>query len=214
MASLASMPGHKPEVHPPVPAGASEFGNGTVLELQVGEVRQLFNAMDPAPFRERDLDPNAVTYIVEWGREAPAGEPLGLIVRLSREPATSGNADMLRDAVHTYFRQRAVATRRQLRQLFRVGRISLLIGIAFLAFVIGVGEYLTLRIDKESYGYLVKESLIIAGWVALWRPLEIFLYDWWPIRAEAKLLDRLSEMDVRLIDEPLPGHAAAALATP
>jgi len=177
------------------------------LELQVGEVRQLFNAMDPAPFRERDLDPNAVTYIVEWGREARAGEPLGLIVRLSREPATPDNAGMLRDAVHAYFRQRAVATRRQLRQLFRVGRISLLIGIAFLAFVIGVGEYLTLRIDKESYGYLVKESLIIAGWVALWRPLEIFLYDWWPIRAEAKLLDRLSEMDVRLIDEsaPVPG---------
>jgi len=85
--------------------------------------------------------------------------------------------------------------------------LELHIAIAFLAAVIGVGEYLTLRIDKESYGYLVKESLIIAGWVALWRPLEIFLYDWWPIHAEAKLLDRLSEMDVRLIDEsaPVPG---------
>ena len=208
------MPAPKPEVHPPARARADDAANRSVLELHVAEVRQLFNAMDPAPFRERDLDPNAVTYIVEWGREARAGEPLGLSVRLSREPATPDNTGMLRDAVHTYFQQRAVATRRQLRQLFRVGRISLLIAIAFLAAVIGVGEYLTLRIDKESYGYLVKESLIIAGWVALWRPLEIFLYDWWPIRAEAKLLDRLSEMDVRLIDEPLPGHAAAALATP
>jgi hypothetical protein len=101
-----------------------------------------------------------------------------------------------------------------LRQLFRVGRISLLIGIAFLAFVIGVGEYLTLRIDKESYGYLVKESLIIAGWVALWRPLEIFLYDWWPIRAEAKLQDRLGDMNVRLIHEQSPAHGAVAHATP
>jgi hypothetical protein len=185
-----------------------------VLELHVAEVRQLFNAMDPAPFRERDLDPNAVTYIMEWGRETRAGEPLDLIVQLSREPASPDNAGMLRDAVHAYFRQRAVATRRQLRQLFRVGRISLLIGIAFLAFVIGVGEYLTLRIDKESYGYLVKESLIIAGWVALWRPLEIFLYDWWPIRAEANLLDRLSDMDVRLIDEQPQVRATAAQSTP
>jgi len=41
---------------------------------------------------------------------------------------------------------------------------------------------------------------VIGGWVALWRPLEIFLYDWWPIRAEAKLHDRLSESDVRLLD--------------
>ncbi len=181
-----------------------------VLELHVAEMRQLFNAMDPAPFRERDLDPNAYNYIVDWGREAPARRPLGLVVHLSREKATPDDVGMLRDAVRTYFLQRADATRRQLRQLFRVGRISLLIGIAFLALVIGIGEYLTVRIDKESYGYLVKESLIIAGWVALWRPLEIFLYDWWPIRAEATLLDRLSEMTVRVVGASTVTGAAAA----
>jgi len=180
-------------------AGAAATGDRAVLELHVGELRQMFNAMDPAPFRERDLDPAAVAYILDWGREAPTGKPLNLVVRLGREPATAENTSMLRDAVHAYFGHRAIATRRQLRQLFRVGRISLVIGLAFLALVILVGEYLSARIDKESYGYLVKESLVIAGWVALWRPLEIFLYDWWPIRAEARLHDRLSEMDVRLV---------------
>ena len=189
--------------------GAPATGGQAMLELHVAEVRQLFNAMDPAPFRERDLDPNAYAYIVDWGRETRAGQPLGLVVRLSRETATPEANDLLRDAVRSYFRQRADATRLKLRQLFRVGRISLLIGLVFLAFVIVVGEYLTLRIDKESYGYLVKESLIIAGWVALWRPLEIFLYDWWPIRAEAKLLDRLSEMDVRVV-----GASTSAARTP
>ena len=29
------------------------------IEVHVGELWQLFNAMDPAPFRERDLDPAA-----------------------------------------------------------------------------------------------------------------------------------------------------------
>jgi len=28
----------------------------------------------------------------------------------------------------------------------------------------------------------VRESLLVGGAVAPWRPLEIFLYDWWPIR--------------------------------
>ena len=191
-------------------ASAPDSVNGTAdtvprawLELRIAEMRQIFNAMDPAPFHERDLDPNAVAYILDWGRETPKDQPLGLVVQLGREPATPETTTLLGDAVHCYFRERAAATRRQLRQLFRVGRISLLIGLAFLALVIGVGEYLTLRIDKESYGYLVKESLIIAGWVALWRPLEIFLYDWWPIRAEARLLDRLSEMSVRVLGTPV-----------
>ncbi len=170
------------------------------LELRVAEMRQLFNAMDPAPFRERDLDPNAEAYIVGWAREVPAGQPLGLVVHLGRESATAESAAMLHVAVDDYFRQRAVATRRQLRQLFRVGRISLLIGLAFLGGAILLGELVAGLVAKESYGSIIKESFVIGGWVALWRPLEIFLYDWWPIRAEAKLLDRLGEMDVRVLD--------------
>jgi hypothetical protein len=183
-------------------AGAAGAGNGqrAVLELHVAEMRQLFNAMDPAPFRERDLDPNAEAYIVDWGREVAAGQPLGLVVHLGREPATAEHTALLRDAIHEYFRQRALATRRQLRQLFRVGRISLLIGLAFLGGALLLGELVAGLVDKERYGSIIKESFVIGGWVALWRPLEIFLYDWWPILTEARLLDRLAEMHVRVMD--------------
>jgi hypothetical protein len=176
-----------------------EQAGGAVLELHVTELKQLFDAMDPAPFRERDLDPHAHAYIVDWGREARPGVPLGLVVRLGREPVTADNAGMVREAVQGFFRQRARFTRRQLQQLFRTGRISLLIGLAFLALAIVVGESVAALISKQRYAMLVQESLVIGGWVALWRPLEIFLYDWWPIRAEARLYDRLSEMDVRLL---------------
>jgi len=32
----------------------------------------------------------------------------------------------------------------------------------------------------------------------MWRPMEIFLYDWWPIRAEGRLFGRLAAMPVRI----------------
>jgi hypothetical protein len=166
--------------------------------------------MDPAPFRERDLDPNAEEYIVGWGRETRAGEPLGLVVHLSREPVTPENTALLFDAVHSYFRQRAEATRRQLRQLFRVGRVSLVIGLAFLAGAIVLGEFVAGFFGTTSYGGIIQETFVIGGWVALWRPLEIFLYDWWPIRAEAKLFDRLGDMDVRVLDATPAAAAGAA----
>jgi hypothetical protein len=35
--------------------------------------------------------------------------------------------------------------------------------------------------------YSPPASLVIGGWVAMWRPMEVFLYDWWPVRAEARL---------------------------
>jgi hypothetical protein len=40
------------------------------------------------------------------------------------------------------------------------------------------------------------ESLLILGWVANWRPMEIFLYEWWPIRRKMMLYRRLAGMTV------------------
>ena len=40
-----------------------------LIEIHVSELRQLFNAIDPSPFRERDLDPDAEEFIVDWARE-------------------------------------------------------------------------------------------------------------------------------------------------
>jgi len=175
------------------PAGAP-----AVLELHLGELRQLFDSLDPAPFRERDLDPKASEYIVDWARECPADRPLAMVVHLSLQPVAAGDALMLGEAVHEFYRGRAAATRQDLSRLFQTGRISLVIGLAFLAVAIVVGEALAALISKESYAGLVQETLIIGGWVALWRPLEIFLYDWWPLRSQARLYDRLAAMQVSL----------------
>jgi hypothetical protein len=40
--------------------------------------------------------------------------------------------------------------------------------------------------------------MTIAGWVALWRPLEIYLYEWWPLRRRGQILDKLSRMAVEV----------------
>jgi len=194
----------------PAASASADPSQRAVLELRVAEMKQLFNAMDPAPFRDRDLDPNAQAYIVEWAREIRAGRPLALVVHLGRERATPENAALLSDAVHAYFRHRAVATRRQLRKLFRDGRISLLIGLVFLALAIMAGELVASRVENDYHGWIIRETFALGGWVALWRPLEIFLYDWWPILAEAKLLDRLGEMTVQVHGTPVAAAEAVA----
>ena len=53
-------------------------------------------------------------------------------------------------------------------------------------------------LKDTRFAEIARESLVIGGWVAMWRPLEIFLYDWWPIRAEARLFERLSAMIVKV----------------
>jgi hypothetical protein len=186
----------------------SQAATASVIELHVAELRQLFNAMDPAPFRERELDPNAEAFIVEWARELRSGPPYSLIVHLGSGGATPADRELLHVAVREHFRQRAASERHKLRQLFRTGRISLLIGLAFVAAAGSAAEYVSGLFARESARAFVTDSLVIGAWVALWRPLEIFLYDWWPIWSEVRLLDALSGMDVKLVAAPAPAGAA------
>lgn len=37
---------------------------------------------------------------------------------------------------------------------------------------------------------------MISGWVAMWRPIQIFLYDWWPVRNLQRLYDKLSRAPI------------------
>jgi hypothetical protein len=180
-------------------AGDAIPGASQIIEVRVGGLRQLFNAIDPSPFHERDLDPRAEEFIVDWSRDLPRDAPLALVVHLERGAGRADEAVILREAIHEFFSQRAASSRRSLRELFRRGRISLAIGLAFLAASIAVGDGLSTFFTERGWPDIVGESLLIGGWVAMWRPLEVFLYDWWPIRAEARLFDRLSSMPVKIL---------------
>lgn len=189
------MPAEQHRVGDPLPPHCER------LDIHVGELKQLFNAMDPAPFRDRDLDPKAEEFIVDWSREQPRSAQLALIVHLSRRAATAEEVTSLRQAVREYFAQSASHARTELRQLFREGRWSLLIGLLFLGVAIVLGDLLIDLVGRWDYGAILGHGLLIGGWVALWRPFEIFLYEWWPILGEARLYDRLSAMLVRVVDE-------------
>jgi len=182
-----------------------------LIEVHVGDLKQIFHSLDPTPFRERDLDPKAEEFIAGWAREIPPDKPLGLLIHVDKEDATAEQIAIVREAVRDYFAARASMTRQQLRLLFRRGRTSLIIGLVFLAASILAGNVIEDMLEQTRIADVARESLLIGGWVAMWRPLEVFLYDWWPIRAEARLFDRLSAMIVRVVpsSEASPANRTA-----
>lgn len=169
-----------------------------VIQVHVTELKQLFNSIDPSPFRNKDLDPRAEEFIVAWAKDMPRDAPLALVVNLDRPAGLPDEAAILRDAIHEFFLQRTHTFRARLRELFRLGRTSLVIGLIALAAAIALGDFLASLMKGSRIGEILRESLTIGGWVSMWRPLEIFLYDWWPLRNEARLSNRLATMPVRI----------------
>ena|SRR5688572_18961794 len=172
--------------------------NAALIEVHVLDLKELFNSFDPTPFHKRDLDPDAEEFIASWARDLPPKRPLGLLVHADRAAASPEASEVVHQAVRDHFKRKAHETRQRLRLLFRNGRIALVIGLAVVAGSVIAGDIVETMLRESRFGSIIRESFLIGGWVAMWRPLEIFLYEWWPIRAEARLFDRLSAMTVRV----------------
>jgi hypothetical protein len=163
-----------------------------VIEVRVEGIAQLFHTLDPFPFREKDLDREAEEYIVGWARELPADRPFRIIVHVPHGEAESELAKDLPGALGKYFGDRAAVIQGDLNELFRIGRRSLAIGVAILIACLFAANLVSGLLADASLRRIVQESFLILGWVANWRPLEIFLYDWWPIARRRDLYRRLS----------------------
>ena len=144
-----------------------------------------------------DLDAAAEEFIVSWAHELSREGELELVIHLATAPQPE-RATGTEDAVRHYFANRAEMKGRELRQLLRRGRISMVIGVAFLGACFALGV-LSQRLFSGAWNEFIETGLQIVGWVAMWRPLEIFLYDWWPIRNDRHLLKRLARMRVTLL---------------
>lgn len=176
-------------------------GDSMLIEMKLSTLAQLFNSFDPAPFLDKDLDDDAESYIVDTALEFSPKTPLLLSIQLPREAIQADTGEAVSQAIHNYFEYKAQSAHANLRHKLREGRVSLVIGLAFLA------ACLTARQIVAEFGggtpmEIVQEGLLISGWVAMWRPIQTFLYDWWPLRHLRALYDRLSRIQVEVLPFP------------
>src|SRR5512133_2258336 len=155
------------------------------IELRVQELAQLFNSMDPTPFHHKDLDPDAEEFIESWALEFPQDSRFHLTVHLGTMPPEDPTA-LVAEAIRNYFDYKAEMARRKVRVLLLEGRTSLMIGVGVLALCL-LGAELLAAFGGGTFLKILRESLTIGGWVAMWRPMQIFLYEWWPLMRRVRI---------------------------
>lgn len=169
-------------------------GGAWLIEIRLRELRQLFHHLDAAPFREKDLDPAAEAYIEDAMREIGPRQAAKLVVYLPDAAQSTAEALTLPDAVSHYFGYRSAQTRIELRRLLRRALANLAVGLAFLGLCLWLRKSLVASGGAEVLG----EGLLIIGWVALWRPVEMFLYDWWPVLRRAWRFEAIARMPIEV----------------
>lgn len=160
-----------------------------IVELAVPDYNHLFDGRDPARFRQKDLDDDAVDYIVSSVQEITLSK-LSHIEIYFDQIFSQEEQNIVVDAIHNFFKYESEMMSKKINSTLRKGIKSLFIGIAFLSFAI-LGS-LVLKDTNHFLGLFFKEGILLIGWVSMWKPINIFLYDWWPLADLRKIYDNLS----------------------
>jgi len=163
------------------------------IELKLRKVAQLFHTLDPSPFRQSDLAIEAEEYIVDWAQELPKSAPIEIVIHLPWDEFSQASASDIADAIKGYFRIRSDAVSREMRELFKTGRLALFVALIILSICLLIGW----RIGRLNEGPVSE---------ILWKPSDIFLYSWPPLARRRKLFRRLSEATVT-VDGNAPNPA-------
>jgi hypothetical protein len=177
------------------PPGASHT---KLKELQFDRLEYLFDPLDPFPTPARALSRGAEDFIVGWARELPQNAPIGLRLQLRDEEASTIDVAALKGAISRHFNYKADRADGDKNEFLAIGRVALVIGICVLGVCMVARQIVLGALPGSSISGVLGEGFVIVGWVANWRPIEIFPCEWWPMTRTRRLYERpaIAELDI------------------
>ena len=175
-----------------------KVGDHRLIEIRVKTATQLFDNRDPAPFWERDLSDDFTEYISSAAKEIPFKSAIKIVIHIDAPETSDLTRNDIIEAIKSQTAYQTELQERNLHEHVRRGQWVLLFGALILATCLGLSTTIADDPTPTRWLAMAKEGLIIIGWVSIWRPVEVLLYDWWPIYDRLRLLRKLlnTEIDV------------------
>lgn len=171
--------------------------SGTI-DIRLDRADQLFHTLDPHVRLHRHIDERIEQFVIEEARRLPRRTRIRVRLFVENEEAPAAGRTDAGRALRAHFAYRARLENENLHDLLLRGAFSLAVGMLVLAICLRIGPWIG-SYTKETTGNFVDTAFQIIGWAANWRPVEIFLYDWWPVSEDRRLYRRLAAAQVELL---------------
>lgn len=168
-----------------------------LIEVRLRDLNQFFNTFDPSPFHDKDIDDDAERYIVDSVRAFSLKTKLKLVFYLPPEHHAQAS-QVIAYAIDNFFDFRATMAARELSSTLNEGRTAFVLGFLFLIICISLRTALNFM-SNHPLGNIILEGLSIVGWVAMWRPIQILIYDWWSVYRKKKIYEKIRDMELEIV---------------
>ena len=166
------------------------------IKLQLQTINELLRSPGSL-YRKRILKADAEEFIVEEAEAHPRKAAINLKIYLALSEVK--HKDDLAPAIHNHFRYRRKQSQKKYQRIIQYGWKIFFIALGLLAVIYSLTEITFHLMPDNRLVLFFRESFIILGWVVLWRPLELLLYDWYPIKRNIRLYNRLEHSNVEVV---------------
>lgn len=169
------------------------------IVFTVDDVNDLFREREFNPFTD---DVNAIRSIAGMAQLphlVPELSNTQLHVLLPAHKITPETQQQLQRALQRYCAHMIADVRRRLTAMRWVGLRTSVIGVILFGLSLAAAAAAQRwMIIPEQLRSIASESLIVAGWVLLWQPLDTLVQGWWPQWQEERTFRALGSIPVRV----------------
>ncbi|WEK49175.1 MAG: hypothetical protein P0Y66_15665 [Candidatus Kaistia colombiensis] len=182
------------------------------VDLYLSDIHNFFQTPEVDPFLGENIEASGIDQLIDTMNARPQsrGDIKNVVIHLPEALPEPNLPVRVRTAITNYCDAQIRLAVQKKREIWLEGRKSLKIGLVFWAICLALSLlFEEVIFTRHVFGRLFGEGFIIAGWVGLWRPAELLLYDWRPYAREKKRYEEIKAMNVAIVP-----HAAAETRMP
>jgi hypothetical protein len=180
----------------------------TEIALHLDQIGKFFSIPDPDPLAGNQIYETGIEFVYDQARASRVKNNLNLILYLPKDQLKNADEKVLKTGIVDYCKFQIYKLQNSLAMQKRQGRRTLWYGITILITCLllsGLGFYLTSIATTPllyALGSFMFNGFMIIGWVSLWTPTSMLLFERWPDIISEITFKRIKEMTIEIRPEP------------
>lgn len=186
---------------PPPCSKAEKFDYRCEISLVLRHGHQLFENDLPLPAEHVSLSQPVLDFLedsIDAHRDCSVFDLKIYMPEKDRETFESFLVDDIATTFDRYFERHIQKQRQRLSDHFQQARKMLYLGLGFMLLCMLI-RAIWVPEDTTTLMSSIREGLLVIGWVALWKPVEELIFNWWPIKDELRLWESFQRLRASII---------------
>lgn len=163
-----------------------------LIHAAVNNYREIFNDMDPAPYKHKDLNTLFRSFLESCSADIPLKSGIKLIFDVQAEKQDKNTEEKIKAGLNNFFLFLIYNTKKERAKTLK--RVALFTLISLIS--LSLGFYLRTLSGNDWVYITVTESFYIGGWVFFWEALAMLTFRNRDERIRQKQYQRLVDAEV------------------